>query len=147
MTPSDSTQSPSSSPENALFTGQIQGLVATFFQNERPPRGLAGRLDWHFQGAISRHIQAGAISGKLGECVYLPLKHRQSTFHLILLGCGEAHSQGARGSVNKKHLEMLKKNLLSLKWKSAGISRSDFGSPSDDFLIQSLEGVSLWIGT
>ncbi len=135
------------SPEKALFAGQIQGLVATFFQNERPPRGLAGRLDWYFHGAISTQLQNGTISGAAGECVYLPIQRNNSIYHILLLGCGETQMPSRRHSVSRSSLEILKKNLLSLQWKSVGISHSDFGKPVEKDLETSLEGVRLWITT
>ena len=141
------TENHAPSPEQALFSGQIQGLVAAFFQNERPPRGLAGRLDWYLQGAISKQLQSGAISGSAGECVYFPIQKNQSTCHLLLLGCGEAKSPGHRAAVARANLQILKKNLLSLQWKTTGISRSDFGNPTDLALETSLGGVQLWIAT
>jgi len=140
-------KSPPPLPEQALFDGHIQGLVATFFQNERPPRGLAGRLDWYLQGAISKQLQNGFISGKLNECVYLPIKRRQSTYHVLLIGCGEALSPDHRIPLGRDSLQILKKNLASLRWKLTGISRSDFGNPTESSLKISLEGVNLWIGT
>ncbi len=135
------------SPEEALFAGQIHGLVATFYQNERPPRGLAGRLDWYFHGAISRQLQNGAISGAAGECVYLPIQRNQATYHLLLLGSGEVKSPGRRGEISQSNLLILKKNLSSLKWKTTGVSRADFGNLANHALENSLKGVHLWIGT
>ncbi len=144
MTPSSS-ELEIPSAEQALFSGQVQCLIATFFQNERPPRGLIGRLDWYFQGAISTQLQNGAISGLPGECVYLPVKKNQATYHLLLLGCGEIKTPGQRLTVQPAQVQTLKKNLLSLKWKSVGISMEDFGAKTQNTLTSQLEGVPLWI--
>lgn len=133
--------------EQTLFTGQFQHLIVTFFTNERPPRGLAGRLDWYFHGAISQQLQQGAITGKLGECVYLPLRKKQGTYHLLLLGCGESQEPGLRTPVPQSGLQVLKKNLHSLKWKTVGISLSDFGQKTPSELSKTLEGVQLWIAS
>jgi len=58
----------------ALFGDQIQGVVVLCYENERPLQGLAGLLDWRFRGELSRAIQRGVLTGKSGECVYLPIR-------------------------------------------------------------------------
>ena len=64
--------------EEALFgsadTSPLDGLVATFHANERPLQGLAGWLDWRFQGAISSYLRAGALTGREGEYAYTPMR-------------------------------------------------------------------------
>ena len=131
--------------ERALFEGQIQGLVVTFYQNERPLGGLAGIIDWYFRGALSQYIQKGAIAGKAGECVYIPLVHLGSTYHIILAGAGDSTSPGHRHPLPATTLRALQQNLISLRLPSIGISMSDFGQSSPDSFAQSLKGVSLWI--
>lgn len=131
--------------EKALFDGQIQGLAMTFYQNERPLCGLAGIMDWHFQGAISQCIQKGVITGKVGECVYFPLTRRGTTFHLVLAGAGHSSSPGQRDTVSSDTLHSLQKNLLSLGLSKIGVSKSDFGDVNSDYFTKHLKGVSLWI--
>src|SRR4051812_14276668 len=111
---------------DALFDGQIQGLALTCYQNERPPNGLAGKMDWYFKGMISQYIRQGAITGKMGECTYLPLSKNGFIFHLILIGAGSSPSPGKRDPVPFEGLKILQQNLISLKLPKMGISRSDF---------------------
>lgn len=131
--------------DRALFDGQIQGLAVTFYENERPPFGLAGILDWHFQGAISRYLRNGVITGKEGECTYFPLTKNGMTYHLILAGAGHAAAPGQRGQVPASTLHNLQKNLASLKLPKIGVSKSDFGQVAPDYFSKNLKGVSLWI--
>lgn len=112
-------------PDHALFSGQIHGLVAACYENERPLAGLAGLLDWRFKGAISRCIRAGAITGKPGECVYLPMDKNGITFHLILVGAGQSDTPGARQALPAETMRALEKNIASLKLKKIGASQTD----------------------
>jgi hypothetical protein len=137
------------SPEQALFEGQIDGLVVVFYQNERPPRGLAGRMDWYFQGAISNYLQKGAITGSPGECIYLPLTKNTTTqhpsiYHLILFGGGDAPEPGHRQLPDPESLMVLKKNLISLKFKKVGISCADLGNAKPKNIATAFEGIPLW---
>lgn len=132
--------------EKALFDGQVQGVIAVFYENERPLRGLAGVLDWRFHGVLSQFILAGAMSGKKGECAYLPISRNGSTFHLLLAGAGQNSSPGARPHIPQEALQYLHRNLRSLGALRVGVSRSDFGSVKDDYFAKHFKGVSLWIG-
>ncbi len=132
-------------PDRALFEGQIQGLVMTLFQNERPPSGLCGNIDWYFQGAISQCLKKGAITGAVGECTYFPLAHQGSTLHLILVGAGHSSSPGEREQVPHESIQVLHQNLLSLKLPKLGISKFDFGQVAQEYFYKHLKGVPLWI--
>ena len=127
----------------ALFNGQIQGLVATFRSGERPLTGLAGLLDWRFQGAISQCLKQGALTGNEGECVYFPVTRRGTTYHLILAGIG-SQAKGA-GPLPAETLRVLKKNLASLKIANIGFSRSDLGGVSDDYFSKNLKGIPVCV--
>jgi hypothetical protein len=131
--------------ERALFEGKVHGLAVAFYQNERPPRGLSGVLDWYFQGAISQYIRSGAISGKIGECTYFPCHRNGSTYHIILAGAGIASRPGKRDPLPEDTFKTLHKNLASLGIEKIGISKSDFGNIPPDSLVRQLKGVPLWI--
>jgi len=139
-------------PEHALFSS-LDGMVATFHTNERPLQGLAGLLDWHFHGAISSYLRAGAMSGKAGECAYLPLHLPVSgardkpgrVFHILLAGGGASSSPGKRQELDEQTYTTVKKNILSLKIPRLGISQSDFGNASRESLARHFKEVPLWI--
>jgi hypothetical protein len=137
--------------DQAFFPAErrsIEGIIVSIYQNERPLAGLAGLLDWRFRGAISHHVRAGFITGKEGECVYLPLSARGQTYHLLLVGAGTANQAGDRGALPALSVSTLKKNLLSLRLPKIGISRSDFENQhnrnSFEQLLQNLKGLPLW---
>ncbi|OFZ53122.1 MAG: hypothetical protein A2428_17770 [Bdellovibrionales bacterium RIFOXYC1_FULL_54_43] len=131
--------------DRALFTGEVQGLAVTFFENERPLAGLAGLLDWRFQGVISDYLREGAITGAAGQCAYIPITRNGIIYHLILAGAGESSAPGQRTKVPAETWKVLQKNLSSLKLKKIGISRRDFGDFTDDLLSKHMKGVPLWI--
>ncbi len=132
-------------PENALFLGELNSLCLTFYENERPLKALAGIIDWKFQGVFSYFLKAGLITGKQGECVYIPAWKQARLYHFVLLGCGKSNTSAARKPVSLAALEVLKKNLLGLKVQPFGISCSDFGNLSPDTLAEHLKGVPTWI--
>ena len=63
-------------------------LVAPLWAGERPPRGLAGRADWHLCGFISRLLLEGRLRGGVGETTLIAAQGRLATPRLLLLGCG-----------------------------------------------------------
>ena len=113
--------------DEALFTRKVEGLVAACYENERPLHGLAGLLDWRFDGAISDCIRAGAISGKAGECVYFPIQRAGALYHLILVGAGTTSAPGKREGLPAATVRALRKNLDTLKIAEFGLSRQDLG--------------------
>jgi hypothetical protein len=125
--------------ERALFEGRVHGLVAVITPGERPLQGLAGSLDWRFQGAISRCLENGFLTGQTGECAYVPLTRAGTTYHLLLVGSNE------RGPVPQDSIKALKKNIASLKLSRLGISRGDWNAASDDFFSKNLKGVGVCI--
>jgi hypothetical protein len=133
-------------PERALFEGTLDALAVACYQNERPPRGLAGILDWYFQGQISAFLASGSLSGRVGECTYLPVQRHGQTFHVLLAGAGSSAPLGKRHTLAPQTLQALKRNLVSLGFKTVGISLADFGTPSVQSLLKpQMKGVSVWI--
>jgi hypothetical protein len=132
------------SPEQALF-GSLDGIVATFYTNERPLQGLAGILDWHFHGAISNYLRAGAMSGNKGECAYLPFTLPGQLYHILLVGGGVSPGPGKRQEPDAQTYTTLRQNMLSLKIPRLGISQADFGNASRESLAKNFKEVPLWI--
>lgn len=142
------------SAEEALFgpiseETRLQGMIAVFHENERPLQGLAGLLDWRFQGALSSYLRNGIISGKEGEIAYLPVRHPVGTggrtYHLILVGAGHSPSPGERQAIDGKTASSLSDKIGSLKIPRLGVSRADFGNVPKEFLSQQMKEAPLWI--
>lgn len=65
-------------------------IALTFFEDERPLRGHAGKLDWRMNGAISRLILDGTATGKEGETIVISTDNRIRSPWLLLFGLGES---------------------------------------------------------
>ncbi len=65
-------------------------LVAGLFSDERPPRGVAGLVDWRGAGRLSRLMLGGFASGGLGEVLMLPAKPSLPFDKVILFGAGDS---------------------------------------------------------
>ncbi len=131
--------------DRALYDRKVHSLVALCYEDERPLQGLAGILDWRFQGALSRGFKKGILTGQPGECAYIPVTRRENTYHLLLVGGGSLRKNGPRGKVPAETLQMLRKNLLALRLQRVGISQSDFGNVDELWFIKHLKGVPLCI--
>ncbi|MBY0470671.1 hypothetical protein K2X30_05835 [bacterium] len=130
--------------DQALSEGKITAFVASFHENERPLHGIAGLLDWRFQGTISNCLKSGAISGKAGESVYIPVQRGKKVFHLFLVGGGYLPDDGSRGKITDQNWTAVSKNLQSLKVTQIGISKTDFAKISDEKLQKLLGDIELW---
>jgi hypothetical protein len=111
-------------PTRALFEGVADAWILGLSSSERPSRGVAGILDWHFKGLISRSLEAGIVSGAPGECGYLPITHQGRTLHLLLVGMG---STARTRTLPASTLEALEKNLETLGRSAWGVSLQDLG--------------------
>ncbi|MGE0616876.1 MAG: hypothetical protein AB7P04_14690 [Bacteriovoracia bacterium] len=121
----------------------IKSIVALCYMNERPLQGLAGHLDWRFHGAISYFLRQGALTGREGECVYIPVRKHERVFHLLMVGAGMAVHPGARDEAPEEVFESLRKNLPALKLPQVGVSAADFGGLSAAELEKKLKGAEL----
>jgi hypothetical protein len=71
-----------------LFVGEV--LVLPVLEGERPPRGLAGLVDYRLAGALSRALSDGSFSGALGQLHELSPRPRLAFDRALLLGSGKA---------------------------------------------------------
>lgn len=63
-------------------------LVLTGFSDERPLRGLAGRVDWRLNGQLSRLMRDSFIDGHFTEAVLTPMASRLPFDRLLFVGMG-----------------------------------------------------------
>jgi hypothetical protein len=71
-----------------LDQASAEVLVAAVMQDERPPRGVAGLVDWRLCGQLSRLIKSGFFTGELGELLILPSKPALPFDKALFIGCG-----------------------------------------------------------
>jgi hypothetical protein len=65
-------------------------LALCLMEGERPPRGVAGLVDWRLAGRVSALIQSGFASGKVGEVLLIPGKPKLPFDKVVLFGTGRA---------------------------------------------------------
>ena len=63
-------------------------LIGAVFSDERPPRGVAGLVDWRSAGRLSRLMQQGFLTGELGEVLMVPAKPGMPFDKAVLFGAG-----------------------------------------------------------
>src|SRR4030066_663063 len=65
-------------------------VALTFFEDERPLRGVAGLADWRMNGALSRLIMNETLCGREGESLLMSTDGRILSPRLLLFGLGES---------------------------------------------------------
>lgn len=63
-------------------------LVCGLAQGERPPKGVAGLVDWRLAGRLSRLVASGFVSGALGETLLVPGRPKLPFDKILLFGVG-----------------------------------------------------------
>lgn len=63
-------------------------VVASMFAEERPPRGIAGLLDWRLGGRLSRLCAEGYVEGSDGETLLVPGRPRVGFEKIVVIGLG-----------------------------------------------------------
>jgi hypothetical protein len=63
-------------------------LVCAFTEGERPPKGVAGLVDWRLVGRVSRLVVDGFVSGALGEVLLVPGRPKLPFDKILLFGIG-----------------------------------------------------------
>ncbi len=71
-------------------------LVSSILEDERPPHGVAGLVDWRLCGRLSRLMRSGFVTGQLGEVVLLPGKPQLPFDKLLFFGAGTRADFGER---------------------------------------------------
>ena len=73
----------------------VELAVVTFFENDRPLRGEAGRVDWRLCGMLSDLLARGALRGASGEAALIPTFGHLRAPRVLVLGLGSATGFGA----------------------------------------------------
>lgn len=64
-------------------------LAVPVATSDRPPQGAAGLADYRLAGKISAAIRAGALSGRVGEKVFLSGRPKLPFDKILLFGAGD----------------------------------------------------------
>jgi hypothetical protein len=69
-------------------SAEAEAICVFVFEDQRPPRGAAGLLDWRLCGRLSRWMRQGRLSGRRGERLLAPLAGRLPWPRLVVIGAG-----------------------------------------------------------
>lgn len=58
------------------------------WEDQRPPRGVAGLFDWRLGGTISRLMRRGELQGTVGEVMMIPGRPRLTFDKILIFGLG-----------------------------------------------------------
>ena len=92
-------------------------LVCAIAEGERPPRGVAGLVDWRVVGRISRLVAGGFVHGALGGTLVLPGRPELPFDKVLLFGVGSARDFSEQ--VFRKVVEKVLSTLEGLKARTA----------------------------
>lgn len=67
---------------------QAEVLVAGVFEDERPPRGVAGLVGYRLGGRVDRLCESRFLTGKVGETLWLTGRPRLTIDKVLLFGLG-----------------------------------------------------------
>ena len=114
------------------------------YENERPPQGALGILDWRFGGHFTSLLKNQTLTGTVGEILYSPVKWNEDTYHFLIVGAGSLPDSGLRPSFSKNLLTQALTRVDHLKLENLGISRSDWQLQNDQ-TVPELETRKIWI--
>jgi Cytosol aminopeptidase family, N-terminal domain len=92
-------------------------IVSTLASDERPPHGVTGLLDFRLAGRISKLIQSGFATGRVGEVVLVPGKPKLPFDKLLLFGVGR--QRDFNDPVFRAVLDKILRTLEGLRARSA----------------------------
>ena len=69
---------------------ECEAVVLSFFQDERPLKGVAGLVDWRIHGFISRAIINNVVTGRFAEKTLIPSQRLLLARKILCMGLGES---------------------------------------------------------
>ena len=114
------------------------------YENERPPQGALGLLDWRFSGHFTQLLRNQVLTGQKGEMLYSPLKWNEATYHFIIMGAGSLPDSGIRPPFSPELLKQALAQVDHLKIENLGISSLDWQLTADQPTSE-LEARKIWI--
>ncbi|HSC88712.1 MAG TPA: M17 family peptidase N-terminal domain-containing protein, partial [Polyangiaceae bacterium] len=69
-----------------------EALVVPLFSDQRPPRGVAGLVDYRLAGHISELLRRETLRGAAFERLLVPGRPKLPFDKILLLGCGDSRA-------------------------------------------------------
>ncbi|MBI3204785.1 MAG: leucyl aminopeptidase [Myxococcales bacterium] len=92
-------------------------LLAPLSEDERPPHGVAGLVDWRLGGRLSQLLASGYATGKVGEVLLMPGKPKLPFDKLVFFGSGPQSAFGEK--TFRRVIESMLTTLEGLRVRSA----------------------------
>lgn len=92
-------------------------LVICAFDDERPLRGVAGRVDWRLCGKLSAMLLDGALGSRFGDALLMPIGARLPFSRLMFVALG------SRDEFDNEHYG---EACHIIAWKLARMGETDF---------------------
>lgn len=92
-------------------------LLATLAEDERPPHGVAGLVDWRLAGRVSQLLASGWATGAVGEVLLIPGKPKLPFDKVVFFGCGPRAAFGEK--TYRRVVETMLGTLEGLRVRSA----------------------------
>ena len=73
---------------------EVQTMIVSAFQEERPFYGMAGLIDWRLCAEFSKLAINNFLTSELGEAVMTPTYGRLNATRVVLLGLGSSNKFG-----------------------------------------------------
>jgi len=111
-----------------LERAEAEIAVAGFFQDHRPLRGGAARVDWRLCGLISELLMHGELEGRQGEAVLMPSARHLRAPRILLMGLGaqaEYRVTAAQDVMRDATLRCLDLGLTRVAMAPLGIASDD----------------------
>jgi hypothetical protein len=92
-------------------------LLAPLAEDDRPPHGVAGLVDWRLAGRVSQLLISGFATGALGEVLLIPGKPKLPFDKVVFFGCGPRAAFGEK--TFRRVVEAMLATLEGLRVRSA----------------------------
>lgn len=75
---------------DSFDTMGCEALVAPLYEDQRPPKAVAGLVDWRMCGMLSKLVMRGRVTGSEGELLLVPPRPRMPFDKIFVYGAGSA---------------------------------------------------------
>lgn len=127
-------------PEEAMMRKLVDSFYALLPKNENPLQGLAGKMDWHFHGEVSRFLNEKKLSTQ--GITFVPLKVRDHSISLFLHGISSRDDSKTHAKEIAASIKNIRKNFPQLK---LCISQSDLGEAAANAVMSEISGEMVWV--
>lgn len=92
-------------------------LVSALAEDERPPHGVTGLVDWRLAGRISKLMLSGFATGRVGDVLLIPGKPKLPFDKVVLFGVGRRDAFDE--AVYREVLDRILSTLAGLRARTA----------------------------